>query len=248
MLDIIKPNWKVPEHIRAFATTRIGGYSEGKYSSFNLALHVEDDPQNVENNRSLLKECLDLPQEPLWLNQTHGNKIVCADTAHTSLPEADGSFAKTPNKICIIMTADCLPVLLTNKKGSIVAALHCGWRGLFNGIIHECIKVFTKCQDDVIAWLGPAISAAAYEVNDELKENFEQKNPLFTTAFKASKPGHWYMDLYLIAKIQLQENSVKEIYGGQFCTYNEDERFYSYRRDQGRTGRMATGIWISRCI
>ncbi len=246
MVDIIKPDWKAPEHIHAFVTTRTGGFSEAPYNSLNLGEHVGDDLHNVKTNRELLRECLDLPKDPVWLNQVHGKKIVSADLNYECPPEADGSFAKLPNKICIVLTADCLPVLLTNKKGSMVAALHCGWKGLAANIISECLTLFARQQDEVMAWLGPAIGPKIYEVSQELRDTFVNINPSYETAFLDARPQHCLMNLYEIARQQLSAGGVKLITGGDFCTFEDSENFYSYRRDQGKTGRMATAIWMAR--
>lgn len=243
MIDIIKANWPAPEHIHALSTTREGGYSEGAYHSLNLATHTGDLLENVQTNRALLRESLDLPSEPLWLNEVHGNKILCADMPHSTL-EADGSFAKTPNKVCVITTADCLPVLLTNAEGTMISALHCGWRGLHSLIIQSGIDILSKHKSEIMAWLGPAISAKKYEINDEIYNNFVTQDNSYELAFQQNRPGHWYMDLYQIARIQLKKAGVTKIYGGEYCTYSEPDKFYSYRRES-ITGRMATLIWMS---
>jgi polyphenol oxidase len=248
MIDIIKPEWNAPEHIHAFSTTRAGGYSEPPFESFNLAQHVGDESENVETNRALLRECLDLPAEPVWLEQTHGNQIISADVHYTTTPAADGAFAKIPGKICVILTGDCLPILLTNRSGSLVAALHCGWRGLYNGIIAECMKLFNRQHDEVLSWLGPAISSLHYEVGDELRDRFLILDEANHNAFRASRPHYWSMDLYEVARQQLRKQGVNEISGGEYCTYSDEEQFYSFRRDQGQTGRMATGIWMAKQI
>lgn len=244
MIDIIKPDWDAPAHVHAFTTTRIGGYSEAPFDSLNLADHVEDNEENVLTNRALLGEILDLPSEPLWLNQVHGAKIVCVDANFVPKTEADGSFAKIPNKICVVLTADCLPVLLTNRKGSMVMALHCGWRGLAGGIITQAHRIIARYPDEILAWLGPAISPAVYEVDDNLRNHFIDLDYSYKTVFKPNRPGHYLMDLYEIARIQLRKLGITAIYGGEHCTYREDELFYSFRRDKA-TGRMATMIWLS---
>jgi len=274
-LTFIKPDWPVPDHIKAFTTTRMGGISPSPYDSFNLGDHVGDDPNAVSQNRFFLKESLQLPTDPSWLQQVHGNHIISADSmdgADNVLPkiEADGSFSLKKNSVCVIMTADCLPLLLTDKAGKMVMALHGGWRSLAAGIIKKGISVFEKfdcCAADLMVWLGPAIGPEVYEVGQEVKDQFSIyeaafKPSLFESSKKvgaAKKESRWLMDIYAIAKMQLNACGVTEIYGGDHCTYKESELFYSHRRDGkqdgieggkqggqqgGQTGRMASLIWL----
>jgi hypothetical protein len=243
MLNLIKPDWPAPENVHAYTTTRQGGYSEAPYDSFNIGDHSGDDPENVETNRQLLAEALDLPTPPVWLNQVHGNKIICIDTPPLSLI-ADGSFARTPKKVCVVMTADCLPLLITNHTGTIVAALHAGWRGLARGIIEEGFKILQRFDQDLLVWLGPAICQQAFEVGPEVREEFINADSEAANAFIPSPSGRWLADIYELARIRLRKLGITAIYGGDFCTYTDSKRFFSYRRD-GKTGRMANLIWLS---
>lgn len=245
MVDIIKPEWPAPESVRAYSTTRIGGYSEGPYESLNLANHVGDDPENVTTNRQMLQEALDLAQEPLWLEQVHGDKIICADAPPMDL-HADGAFARTANKVCVVLTADCLPILLTNTKGNIVCALHVGWRGLAAGIIEKGIALCQKrSEEPLLAWLGPAIAQESYEVGAEVRDTFIKQDAEAESAFVTGEGDRWHADLYQLARQRLTKHGVKEIYGGDLNTFTDEKHFYSYRRDGAKTGRMATMIWLT---
>jgi polyphenol oxidase len=237
----IKPDWPAPENIKAFCTTRKEGVSEGAYAHFNLAAHVDDNHLHVKKNRQLLSDALNLPVEPVWLEQVHGVHIINADTAD-KIPQADASFSTEKNKVCVVMTADCLPVLLCNKQGTKVAAAHAGWRGLQAGVIEASINALEENTQDILVWLGPAIGPQAFEVGDEVRQKFIQEIPETALAFIANKPGHWLANIYQLAKIRLQKMGIEKIYGGDFCTYTDQQRFYSYRRD-GATGRMASLIW-----
>ena len=243
MINTIKPNWPAPENIRAFSTTRIGGKSTDIYSSFNLALHVDDNPKHVLENRQLLARHLDLKQEPRWLSQTHSSIVLDADTI-TNAPVADASFTKTPGVVSVVLTGDCLPILLCNQNGTEVAAIHAGWRGQAADIIKATLMAMQSPASELIAWLGPAISQKVYQVGPEFKEQFLQKNPENKEAFLTTDTGT-YADLYLLARIELENLSVKSIYSDTFCTYTDEQRFYSARRDGIKTGRMATLIWIT---
>ena len=247
-LELIVPDWPAPATVRACSSTRLGGVSRQAWQGLNLGLHVDDDADAVEQNRYLLKSAAKLPAEPLWLNQVHA-AAVAEFSPEISLPDADASITVLPEQVCAVLTADCLPVLLCNTLGTKVAAVHAGWRGLKSGVLQQTLKYFAG--DDVLAWLGPAISAASYEVDDFVRDQFvvscksvEQKNINFSPAFEASRLGHWYFSLYKTARIILANNGVAGIYGGEFCTF-KDSRFYSYRRD-GMTGRQASLIWLEK--
>ena len=243
MVDIIKPDWPAPSHIHAYSTTRNGGYSEAPYDSLNFGEHVGDSLENVATNRGLLMESLSLPNEPLWLEQIHSNQVICAD-APPEILQADASFAKTANKVCVVTTADCLPLLLCNKAGTIVAAVHAGWRGLATGIIEQTAKILLRHDPELMAWMGPAIGPEHYEVGDEVRQAFISHDPQAEQAFKSSPNNRWLADMYLLARQRLNSLGIQDIYGGGFCTFSDSKRFFSYRRD-GVTGRMATLIWIA---
>lgn len=239
----IIPNWPAPASVRAYSTTREGGVSHDPYSSFNMGLHVGDDPKDVQANRSHLKKIIHLSTEPYWLSQVHGTVVLSLNQSETASLPADGSVTSVRNKACVVMTADCLPVLLCDQRGTCVAALHAGWRGLLSGILEEGVQAMAVAPTDVMAWLGPAISVDAYEVGNEVRQAFVEKDSRAEAGFRPSeRSGHWYMDLYFLARQRLQAAGVHSIYGGDLCTY-QDERFFSYRRD-GVTGRMASLIWL----
>lgn len=237
----ITPEWPAPANVRALQTTRNGGASAEPYASFNLGSHVGDNPLAVSRNRMLLAPLL--PSEPVWLNQVHG--ISVADAGHAGcLPEADASVSKHPGAVCVVMTADCLPVLLCDDKGSVVGAAHAGWRGLCDGVIESTVSAMNVPASTLMAWLGPAIGPGEFEVGDEVRAAFVAKQPQAAAAFMPGNNGKWLADLYQLARLRLNALGITRIYGGGLCTYREPERFYSYRRD-GVTGRMGTFIWLA---
>ena len=241
-LEFIIPEWPAVEHVRALVTTRTGGVSQGAYNSFNRAAHVEDDPLAVEQNRQLLMQALQLPSEPVWLNQVHGVTVInAADKNH---PDADAAYTELKNTVCTVMTADCLPVLFCNRTGTRVAAAHAGWRGLEAGVLEATVEALGEAPENLHAWLGPAIGPAHFEVGDEVKLAFERHLPEAAEAFVATRPGHWLADIYLLARQRLHHQGIASVSGGGLCTYEDAQRFYSYRRD-GKTGRMASLIWMS---
>ena len=240
----IVPDWPAPPNVRALITTRVGGTSSGAYASFNLGAGSGDDMEVVARNRACLR--LWLPAEPVWLRQVHGNAVVAADGAD-GVPEADAAFARRPGSVCAVLTADCLPVLLCDEGGTVVAAAHAGWRGLCAGVLEQTLRAMDKPPATLLAYLGPAIGPAAFEVGAEVRAAFlaadagsEQE---VASAFAPGKPGKFYADLYALARQRLAHFGVHRIYGGGYCTHGERERFYSYRRD-GATGRMASLIWM----
>jgi YfiH family protein len=247
MTSYLTPNWPAPNNIRAYVTTRKGGYSKNDYNSFNLATHVGDDNATVEINRKHLQKTLQLPAEPFWLTQVRGTHVIALDEIDikkSNNPDADGSWTTQPNKICVVMSADCLPVLLCDQKGTCVSALHAGWRGLASGILETGIKSLPVPASQLMAWLGPAISIDAYEIGEEVRQEFLKVDANAEIAFRASnRAGHWYVDLYEIARQRLRSVGVTQIYGGEYCTHRDQELFYSYRRD-GKTGRMASLIYL----
>lgn len=240
-LDFIMPNWPAPASVKAIQTTRLGGFSQAPFNTLNLGAHVHDYPVTVAKNRQLLHQFV--PSEPVWLNQVHGTKVV--DAALTRCVEdADASFTKQSNIVCVTMTADCLPVLLCDRKGTAVAAIHAGWRSLCDGVIENTVQAMGVNSVNLIAWLGPAIGPNAFEVGSEVRQAFIDKD---TDATKAFKPhaDKWLTNLYLIATQRLNKLGVNAIYGGSDCTYSDPKRFFSFRRD-GMTGRMATMIWLTK--
>ena len=246
-VDGIRPDWPVPEAVQVFTSTRKNGYSKGSYASLNLAQHVEDDCSTVERNRDRLIEDFNLPSQPVWLQQTHSNIVIVADdylNASTT-PEADASWTSNSGIVCAVLTADCLPVFFTNKQGDRVAVMHAGWRGALNGIITSSFLATGIAAEDCLVWLGPAISAENFEVGADVYEAFISKNPENTIAFRQIDDQHWLCDIYQLARIELQQLGIHSIYGGEFCTYSDEDHFYSFRRDGAQTGRMASLIWLA---
>ena len=243
-LDFIFPNWPVPANVVALQTTRLGGVSGAPYASLNLGAHVNDDPIAVAKNRQLLSPYL--PNEPVWVNQVHGIEVI--DAAQSAcLQNADASFTTKPNVVCVTMTADCLPVLLCDKAGTVVAAVHAGWRGLCDGVIEAAVNKLPVEHSEILAWLGPAIGPNAFEVGSEVRAQFIAKDAQATSAFQTNG-NKWLGDIYQIARQRLNYLGVTQIYGGSvnedFCTYTDATRFYSFRRDDV-TGRMASLIWLA---
>ncbi len=243
--DWIVPDWPAPANVKAFITTRSGGVSTGPHASFNLGLRADDDPQRVARNRALLQQ--HLPQTPKWLRQIHGTRVVNADAIdeRADSPDADASVACNAGTVCTIMIADCLPVLFTNRAGTRVAAAHAGWRGLSGGIIAHTVQALQDAGDDpadLLAYIGPGIGPAAFEVGNDVYETFTASDTGSKTAFVPHTQGKWLADLFALARRALARAGVTRIYGGGVCTYSDAARFYSYRRDK-ITGRMAAFIW-----
>lgn len=244
----LTPNWPAPKNVHALQTFRTGGISKPPYDSLNLAEHVGDVPLAVAHNRMLLNPLL--PSEPVWLQQVHGTTVVNADRTDC-LPQADACIARHHAAVCVVMTADCLPVLLCDKQGSVVGAAHAGWKGLAAGIIEATVRAMNAAPADLIAWLGPAISQQAFEVGDEVRTAFVNADPRAAAAFippsfKEEGKGEgrkWFADIYALARLRLDALGITQICGGNYCTYREREKFFSYRRD-GVTGRMGTFIWL----
>jgi polyphenol oxidase len=235
----LQPDWPAPSNIHAATTLRTGGVSQAEFASLNPASHVGDDPSLVSQNRRLIKMQLNLPSEPVWLNQTHGNTAIKATTS-TTPQQADASYTDQPGVVCTVMTADCLPLLVCSVDGTEIAAIHAGWRGLLAGIITNTINALQS--RDVLVWLGPAISPECFEVGAEVRSAFLTKSDNYATAFKQQSYDKWLADIYQLARINLAALGITKVYGGDFCTVTDHERFYSYRRDKV-TGRMATLIW-----
>jgi polyphenol oxidase len=248
-LDFIFPDWPAPKNVHALQTNRNKGYSHAPYDSFNLGDHVKDNPQHVAQNRQLLEPYL--PSEPVWLHQVHGTHVV--DAANTScVPDADASYAMRNNVVCVTMTADCLPVLLCDTAGTVVSAVHAGWRGLCDGTLEASIHAVCKAanieSNQLMAWLGPAIGPNAFEVGAEVRAQFMAIDKKSEATFKPhgdnQEQNKWLCDIYQIATQRLNNLGVNKIYGGDLCTYTDKENFFSFRRD-GETGRMATLIWLA---
>lgn len=237
--DWIIPDWPAPPHVRAFCTTRAGGVSRGVHASLNLGLRTGDDPAAVAANRERLYAAL--PQPPRWLRQVHGSVVVEAD-ALGDPPEADAAIARLPGTVCAVMVADCIPVLLTDRTGTVCAIAHAGWRGLAAGVVENVVRRMPGTPSDLLAWLGPGIGAGAFEVGADVREAFIARHAESEPAFTPHAPGKWLADLFLLARQQLHRAGVTGISGGGHCTYSDPHRFYSYRRDH-TTGRMAAVVW-----
>lgn len=240
--SLILPDWPAPANVSALQTTRQGGVSVAPYDSLNLGSHVGDAPLAVARNRILLNSLL--PSEPVWLEQVHG--IVVADTDGAGCrPQADACIARRSGSVCVVMTADCLPVLLCDKAGSVVGAAHAGWRGLADGVIEATVLAMEVNPQNLMAWLGPAISQAAFEVGEEVRAAFVDADPQAASAFIQRSSGKYLADIYALARLRLNALGISEIYGGDRCTYGESDPFFSYRRD-GVTGRQGTFIWLEK--
>lgn len=239
---LIIPDWPAAETVRAISTTRLGGESLSPYDSLNLGTHVGDTPADVVRNRDILLQQAALPAPPLWLNQVHGTDVLTANDWHAGV-EADAIYSQQSQQVCAVMTADCLPVLFTDKQGTQVAAAHAGWRGLLAGVLENTINQFDGKREDILVWLGPAIGPQQFEVGQEVYDAFTRHSPRAGDAFVVTDTQHYLADIYQLAKLRLLAAGIKHISGGDFCTVTEAERFFSYRRD-GVTGRMASLIWI----
>ena len=242
-IEFIRPDWRVPGHVRALTSTRRGGTSTGAFSSLNLSDHVGDDPACVAANRALLREQLQLSVEPGWLKQVHGCDVIAAGRPGGASCEADAAVAFLPDLVCAVMTADCLPVLCCDDRGRVVAAAHAGWRGLLSGVLEATVQSMHCAPERINVWLGPAIGPGAFEVGEEVREAFCVESAQAEAAFVAGEGGRWLADLYTLARQRLAAAGVHRISGGGYCTFSDPERFFSYRRD-GRTGRMVSLIWL----
>ncbi len=240
----IHADWPAPDHINACTSLRHPGNSQPPYASWNLATHVQDSNVHVAENRALLRQRLALPAEPLWLQQVHGTYIATLDQ-QTSVQDAkaDGSYTRAHGQVCAVLTADCLPALICDRAGTEVAAVHAGWRGLAAGVLESALQCFQAPAQELMVWLGPAIGAQAFEVGAEVLQAFTQHDPSASQAFVASADNKFLADIYQLARQRLQRAGVEAVYGGDYCTYSEPSRFYSYRREHN-TGRMASLIWI----
>lgn len=234
-MQFIKPEWPAPLHIKAFTTTKLGW---GEFIKKNNGFHTATSKEAQD-----LISLLHLPQVPIWIKQTHGTAVVEANPTNSE-KEADASYSKKANQVCIVLTADCLPILLCHQKGHAVAAIHAGWRGLAAGIIGKTLQQLAEPSENFIAWLGPAIGPKHFEVGSDVFNAFVNIDPQAESAFKPHRTQKWLADLYQLASRQLKKLGVSQIYGGNYCTYSEENLFYSYRRDNKNTGRMASLIWI----
>jgi len=238
--DWIVPDWPAPPHVHALITTRAGGVSGGAYASFNIGDLTADDPAAIAENKRRLRALL--PSHPRWLRQVHSAQVVPADTVD-SPPEADASYTRSRAVVCAVKAADCMPVLLTDRAGSVVGAAHAGWRGLCHGVVENTVEAMRADPESLMAYLGPAIGPQAFEVGDEVREAFCAVDPGASTAFRPGRPGKWYADLFELGRQRLARAGVRAVYGGGQCTYTDMARYYSHRRNPA-TGRMAALVWL----
>ncbi len=243
MSAIIAANWPAPANITAFTTTRHGlGVSVAPFDEFNLGIRCGDQLAHALQNRAALINAYRLPSEPQWLHQVHGVDVLRIGPQQNDEPLADACVTETLNTVLAVLTADCLPVLFCNTAGTEIAAAHAGWRGLANGMLETTVAAMHSKPEDMMAWLGPAAGALRYEIGEEVRAAFLSLSAEAETAFTATRPGHYLIDMVAIATQRLLAIGVSQIYGGEHCTIT-DTRFYSHRREQ-RTGRMASVIWM----
>lgn len=255
-MEVIAPDWPVSAAVRAFATTRRGGVSAaawgtdgGEPCGLNLGAACGDDPERVLTNRARLRG--HLPADPCWLDQVHGNEVIRVSAPATAstwfAPKADAAVTARPGIVLAVLTADCLPVLIADRRGRAVGAAHAGWRGLAGGVIENTVsslRALLEDDADLVAWLGPAIGSRRFEVGEDVFEAFTSLDPRAAAAFcPAPATGKYLADLFLLARQRLQTCGIENVSGGQWCTASDPDRFYSYRRDR-ETGRMATLVWL----
>ena len=233
--------WAAPDHIFAYHTTRVGGISDAQYESSNLSLDVGDNPKNVKNNRKSLVDQLNLPYNPIFMKQIHSSSVRKVTKPSDNIV-GDSCYTDIKGLPLAVLSADCLPLLLTNSKGTKVGVIHAGWRGLSSGIIEKFIKKFSTDPKDVIVWIGPSISPENYIVREDV---FNKLTNISTNCFAKTKiEGQWYLDLKCMAKFILKNLGVKNIFLENICTYENSNLYYSYRRSN-HTGRIASLIWIN---
>lgn len=246
-MQFVKPGWAAPggllaRQVQAFTTARHGGFSKDGYASMNLGDHVGDDEPCVLDNRRVLVEEAELPREPLWLTQVHGDRVIHQSDWHPGI-EADAIICDAPETPVAILTADCLPILLANRRGDEVAAIHAGWRGLAAGIIANTIAAMTTDANDLVAWIGPGISQANYEVDEAVRDAFVIRDHLATNCFAPNDNDRWQADLKMLAVIALRAIGVRRVTDSGLCSFALGDRFFSHRRE-APTGRMASVIQI----
>ena len=244
----ITPDWQAPANVRAFVTTRAGGVSEGEYASLNLGMNSGDEPDRVARNRAIVRA--HLPADPFFLAQVHGTVVLKTGTYpvfHTAengvRPKADAAVAQEPGTVCVVLTADCMPVFFTNDAGTRVGVAHAGWRGMAAGVLETTVRALESPPEEIVAWMGPAIGPDAFEVGPEVREAFMAFDTAADAAFRSHRPGKYMADLYMLARQRLARAGVARVCGGGFCTFHERERFFSYRRVQ-KSGRMGAFIWM----
>ncbi len=242
-VEWLEPEWPAPPGVRVISTLRQGGSSLVPYASLNLATHVGDASANVEANRRLLRSAAHLPSEPMWLEQVHGTEVVSHD-GRSDVPRADAAMTQGRRRVCAVLTADCLPVVLADRAGSRVAVAHAGWRGLAQGVVEATVRALHCPPAELLAWLGPAIGQQAFEVGAEVRDAFVARSAQLSGCFAENERGRFQADLCGLATALLADAGVTAVHGGGWCTASDPQRFFSFRRD-GATGRMATLAWLA---
>lgn len=242
----IRPEWDVPGKLKVYSSTRIGGVSEAPYDSLNIGSSVNDKPADVARNRERLVEAIKAPDEPHWMNQVHGRDVAFIDCYHNrdQILDADGSFTREAGQVLCVSTADCLPVVLANETGTAVSVIHAGWRGLADGVLNSGLAHFAE-EDQLHAWLGPAIGPTCFEVGTDVLEAFISRNKDTAAAFKPMGNKKFMANIYTLARLALNRERRVVVSGGDYCTYTQADLFHSYRRDGKASGRMATLAWIT---
>jgi YfiH family protein len=236
------PDWPAPARVRAFVTTRAGGVSEGEHASMNLGLSSGDRAGHVERNRAIVRAVL--PADPRYMRQVHGIDVAEIDgLAPNAAITADGAVTGSPGHIATVLTADCMPLLLADRAGKRVAAVHAGWRGMAAGMIESAVDAMRVDGTEILAWMGPTIGPDAFEVGPEVRDAFMARDGRAEEAFRAHTPGKFMADLYRLARQRLAARGVRGVFGGGFCTWHERDRFFSYRRVR-KSGRMGAFIWM----
>jgi polyphenol oxidase len=246
-IGLLIPEWPAPPRVRAAFTLRTGGASAPPFDSLNVGVHVGDDASAVMENRGRVRRYLHLPADPRWIEQVHGTDVLDLDGTLPSgtpgLRSADAVVTRRTGQVCVVQVADCLPVLFATRDASAIAAAHAGWRGLAAGVLEATLAALAVEPANVMAWLGPAIGPAHFEVGDEVRMAFLTRDPDAATAFTRNLRDRWQCDLAVLARRRLAALGVRAVFGGNWCTYGDRARFFSYRRD-GHCGRMAALIWL----
>lgn len=237
------PDWPAPVNIKSCVTKRRGGVSIGSFSSFNMGLRSGDVLEHILTNREQMAVDFGWQNKAQWLMQVHGTTVV---TATTTGEEQEGDAVWTDQQAlsCAVLTADCLPVLFCDQQGTVVAAAHAGWKGLLAGVLEETIKAMGKPSDQLMAWMGPAISQQHFEVGPEVRAAFVARDTDAKDAFSQGNGDRWQADLYQLARQRLEVAGISSVYGGGLCTFSQLNEFFSYRRDGQASGRLASVIWI----
>lgn len=242
MPGLLIPEWSAPARVHAAFTLRTGGVSQPPFDTLNLGKHVGDAPEVVDENRRRVREALNMPAEPAWLEQVHGTEVIDLDRSPPTF-RGDAAVTRTAGRVCVIQVADCMPVLFACLDGSVVGAAHAGWRGLAGGVLEATVRAMAVDPARLVAWMGPAIGPANFEVGEEVRAAFIAGDPGAESAFTRNERGRFQCDLYALARRRLEAIGVHAISGGGWCTYGDPKRFFSYRRD-GACGRMGAFIWL----